>query len=316
MNSETYLTIAGWFDKEIRENKGYNSKIRYVTVVWGAIRRILHINYNYIKFQSVNLQSRTGSRPTSGTTYICRASKSPPPGSQKPLLSLCNSTRTWRSSILDLSQPSKRQVDGGCGKDEGIWSIIRNISTSRRLVNITKQFRKLGSLVRMSIPPHAGYGRITLLLLSKVIPTMIHDEYLKMIKYVHRTYMCIVTMMSMSTRTNKNAEISRKWHFKLNHQKNNLQCGQSPGDLRSLFFLLPKIPGCRRFHTTLQQMVWGHQMLLVPCIRRPTANSNQQPSRPSKFYRKGEKTQIDATGVSEAINIKWKYKEWSCWIEK
>ena len=41
MNSETYLTIAGWFDKEIRENKGYNSKIRYVTVVWGAIRRIL-----------------------------------------------------------------------------------------------------------------------------------------------------------------------------------------------------------------------------------------------------------------------------------
>lgn len=51
-------------------------------------------------------------------------------------------------------------------------------------------------------------------------------------------------------------------------------------------------------NTTLQQMVWGHQMLLVPCItlqriccnRRPTANSNQQPSRPSKFYRKGEKT--------------------------
>lgn len=101
----------------------------------------------------------------------------------------------------------------------------------------------------------------------------------------------------MSTRTDKNAEISRKWHFKLNHQKNNLQCGQSPGDLRSLvMFLLPKIPGCRRFHTTLQQMVWGHQMLLVPCIRRPTANSNQQPSRPSKFYRKGEKTQIDAKG--------------------
>lgn len=147
----------------------------------------------------------------------------------------------------------------------------------------------------MSIPPHAGYGRITLLLLSKVIPTMIHDEYLKMIMYIG--HICVVTMMSMSTRTNKNAEISRKWHFKLNHQKNNLQCGQSPGDLRSLvMFLLPKILGCRRFHTTLQQMVWGHQMLLVPCIRRPTANSNQQPSRPSKFYRKGEKTQIDAKG--------------------
>lgn len=37
--------------QKIRENKGYNSKIRYVTVVWGAIRRILYINY--IKFQSV-----------------------------------------------------------------------------------------------------------------------------------------------------------------------------------------------------------------------------------------------------------------------
>lgn len=144
MNSETDTWQLLVDLIQIRENKGYNSKIRYVTVVWGAIRWILHINYNYIKFQSVNLQSRTGSRPTSGTTYICRASKSPPPGSQKPLLSLCNSTRTWRSSILDLSQPSKRQVDGGCGKkNEGIWSIIRNISTSRRLVNITKQFRKL-----------------------------------------------------------------------------------------------------------------------------------------------------------------------------